>query len=119
MTMLDEEWFREQHERQMKGKKCARCGCDADVMLAVRDENGSPTYPVCRNCLDTSVEIIDGVRELFITGVGDFFIGFKAEEIPKLRGAFSNMGLDHLVQYLDELVEDGVGKDRIDKEVKE
>ena len=119
MTMADYEWFTEQHRKQMEGKKCARCGCDADMMLSVREDMDSPTYPVCRICLDNSTCITDKVRKYFITGESDFFIGCKAEGIPKLREAFSNVGLDGLVQYLDELVDDHVGWERKKKEAKE
>jgi len=112
MTICDYEWFAEQHRKQMEGKKCARCGCDAWIMFKIGEDKDSPTYPVCKGCLDNLKDVEEGVREIFLAGNSDFFIGCKAEEIPQLREAFSNVGLDNLVQYLDKMAENGVGKDR-------
>ena len=59
------------------------------------------------------------MKALFVDGSADFFIGFKAEEIPILIDAFERMGNLHLVDVLKEKQND-VGQDRIRicKEVK-
>jgi len=60
------------------------------------------------------------MKALFLDGSADFFIGFRAEEIPILIEAFERIGNSHLVDVLRKLQEDGVGWDRLmEKEEKE
>lgn len=62
------------------------------------------------------------MKDLFIDGSADFFIGFKAKEIPMLMDVFERIGNTHLVDVLKKLQEDCVvGRDRliVDKEEKE
>ena len=52
------------------------------------------------------------MKALYIDGTADFFIGFKAEEIPTMIEAFEKLGNSRLVNALKEMQKDGVGWDR-------
>ena len=53
------------------------------------------------------------MKALFVEGSADFFIGFRAEEIPTMIEAFEKLGNSHLVNALREMQKDGVvGWDR-------
>ena len=52
------------------------------------------------------------MKALFADGTADFFIGFRAEEIPSMIEAFEKLGNSHLVNVLRELQRDDMGWDR-------
>ena len=57
-------------------------------------------------------EIGSQMKALFVEGSADFFIGFRAEEIPTMIKAFEKLGNSRIVNILKELQADNVGWDR-------
>jgi len=61
------------------------------------------------------------MKDLFIDGSADFFIGFKAEKIPIMIDAFEKIGNSYMVDVLKKMQDDGVCRDRqmVEKEERE
>lgn len=63
----------------------------------------------------------DQLKTMFVNGIADLIVGFKAEDIPILIDAFEKAGNSHLVNVLREMQDDSVGWDRrmVEKEEEE
>ena len=61
------------------------------------------------------------MKASFVEGSADFFIGFRAEQIPIMIEAFESIGNSHMVDVLKKMQDDGVGRDRqmVEKEGEE
>lgn len=85
--------------------KCERCGSDNGRITEISDEY----HVLCMHCSDDLELILDGISKIYVEEHAEFFIGFKAKDLPELKRLFAlseDEDIRKLVGFLEEVEAD-------------